>query len=231
MGPADQTNDAAFSPAIGTNVADLHQHAVAVHGRTHRRRRNKNISRKLCLQAFVQRTGFGNDKAEAIAVHAEPPDCHVFSRGSLGNGIAAGIHFHQLAHCCQVFQSLREHSTIIPTNAEFANQLLETGQAFGLALNFLKNVGIRNHRDGCHSRASLQRVPLQGYLSQPWRVAVFTKLRRKVFLLENPAMVKFVTGNDVSKAPHGNLIVAGHASTSPGCIIESAKQRHRSLAN
>ena len=66
---------ASFGAAVRTNVTDLYQHAVAVHGRSDGRRRYEYIARQPRLQAFVERTGLRGDKSEAITMHAQPPDC------------------------------------------------------------------------------------------------------------------------------------------------------------
>ena len=94
VGATDQAHDAAFGAAVRTNIPDFNQHPVAVHGRAHRWRRNENISRQPRLQAFLERTGFGDDKTEAVAMHAQPADGKVLASSGLGNGIAVGIYLH-----------------------------------------------------------------------------------------------------------------------------------------
>src|SRR5437016_1755486 len=40
MGTMERPHDAAFGATVGTKCGDLHQHAIAVHGRTDSRRRD-----------------------------------------------------------------------------------------------------------------------------------------------------------------------------------------------
>ncbi len=70
----DRANDASFGAAVGTDCADLYQHAVTVHRRAHRKRRNENVSRKLCLEPRIERGSVGSDKTVAVAMHAQPSD-------------------------------------------------------------------------------------------------------------------------------------------------------------
>ena len=145
VGATDQAHDAAFGAAVRTNIPDFNQHPVAVHGRAHRWRRNENISRQPRLQAFLERTGFGDDKTEAVAMHAQPADGEVLASSGLGNGIAVGIYLALTDPDYQLLQALGKFAAGVPTDAQLAHHLLEAGSAFGLALNLLQDVGIRNH--------------------------------------------------------------------------------------
>src|SRR2546429_6054695 len=71
MGAMERAHDATLSAPVGTNSGNLDQHAIAVHGRTNRRRRNENISAEPGFQAFIERAGIGYHKAKAVAVHAQ----------------------------------------------------------------------------------------------------------------------------------------------------------------
>ena len=84
MRPADQAHDAALGAAIRTNIDDFYQHAIAVHGRTHSGRRDENISRQARLEAFVERAGFGDHKAETITMHAQTADRHILAAAAWG---------------------------------------------------------------------------------------------------------------------------------------------------
>ena len=117
VGTADQPQNTAFSAAVGANIADFRQYPVTMHRRTDGRGRNENISSQACLQALVERTGLRDDEAEAVAVHAQAPDCQIFSRCGLRNGIAVGIDLHQLPLGDELLEPLRERAASISPDA------------------------------------------------------------------------------------------------------------------
>ncbi len=151
VSPSDQAQDTAFGAAVRTNVADLDDHAIAVHGRSHGRRRNEDVSHQSCLQARLERIGFRNYKTEAVAMHGQPSHRHVLAGGGLRNGIAVRPHLLKLAARHQVLKALEEFAAGISMDTEFARHLLEAGRAFGLLLDLLQDGGIGKHSDGCHS--------------------------------------------------------------------------------
>ncbi len=153
--PPDQAHDAPFGAAIRTDIADFHQHAIAVHGRPHEGRWNENVPSQLRFQALVERVGFRNHKPEAVAMHAQPAHRHVPACGGLRNGVAVGPDLLKLSPGRQVFQTLEQLAAGVPVDPEFTRQLLEARGAFGLLLDFLQDGGVGKHGDG----VSRSRIP------------------------------------------------------------------------
>ena len=106
VGTCHRADDAALGAALGTEGDNLHQHLVAMHGRTHGGRRNKYISRELCLEAFVKRGGIGGNESEAIAMHAQSSDYSVLACAGLRNRVAIRIELNQLTTASQTLQTL-----------------------------------------------------------------------------------------------------------------------------
>ena len=77
MGTREGAEDAAFGAAIGADGGDFDQDAVAVHGGSDGGRRNEDIAGKASLQIGIERIGFGNYEAEAVAMHGEAADQRV----------------------------------------------------------------------------------------------------------------------------------------------------------
>ena len=148
--PSDKTYDAPLGAAIRTNIANFDDHAIAVHGRSHSRRRNKDVSHQPGFQACLERVGFRNYKSEAIPMHAQPSHRHVFAGSGLRNGIAVGPNLLKLSTGHQVFQALEQFAATISVDAKLARHLFEAGGALGLLLDLLQDVGIGKHNDGCH---------------------------------------------------------------------------------
>jgi len=48
---------------------------------------------------------------------------------------------------------------------------------------------------------------------------------REVFLLEDPAMVQFVSGDEISDSAGADLILVCDAAALPGCFVQIAQQR------
>ncbi len=145
MRPSDQAHDSSFGAAIGTNVANFHDDAIAMHRRSHRWGRNKNVSHQARFQAFVERVGFRNDEAEAIAVHAQTAHGHVLAGGSLRNRVTVRTDLLKLTRGHQLFEAFEQLAAGVSMNSQFAQQLLEAGSVFGLALDLLQDDGIGKH--------------------------------------------------------------------------------------
>src|SRR5215831_2290742 len=62
-------DDPAFSATVMPEATQFYQHLVAMHGVADLWRRNKYVALELALGAGGKRAGFGDDEAEAIAVH------------------------------------------------------------------------------------------------------------------------------------------------------------------
>ncbi len=105
MSTVDGANDAPFGAAVGPDIADFDQHQVPVHGRTDSWRRDKDVPGELGFQRLLERSGVGNDKAKAIAMHAELTDNHVLAAGRLGESVAVGLDRNELA---AGYQALRD---------------------------------------------------------------------------------------------------------------------------
>ena len=88
MGARQRAQDAAFGAAIGTNVADFDEDAVAVHGRADGMWRNKDVAGQTGLETRIERSGFRDHEAEAVAMHGQAANEGVASRGRLRNGVA-----------------------------------------------------------------------------------------------------------------------------------------------
>src|ERR1019366_2140811 len=84
MGTREGAEDAAFGAAIGADGRDFDQDAVAVHGGSDGGRRNEDIAGKASLQISIERIGFGNDKAETVAMHGQAADKRVATHQASG---------------------------------------------------------------------------------------------------------------------------------------------------
>src|SRR5581483_493960 len=144
LGAADYANDPALGAAVRPNCGDFHEHAISVHRGANRGRRNKNVTFQGFLQTRINGTGVGDNKAVAVAVHAEPARDHVLAARRLGRCIPFRIHLNELTAVYQPAQAAREFLAAIPVEPEFANQLFVAGRLFGLALDLLENGGIAN---------------------------------------------------------------------------------------
>ena len=121
MGAMKRAHDATLSASVGTNSGDLDQHAIAVHGRTNRRRRNENISAEPGFQAFIERAGIGYHKAKAVAVHAQLAHDQVLAGGGLRNCIAIGIHLDQLLAAHHLLQAFGKLAPGVTVDSHFAH--------------------------------------------------------------------------------------------------------------
>ena len=74
MGAREGADDAAFGAAIGADGGDFDQYAVAVHGGSDGVRRNEDIAGEASFQTGIERSGFGNHEAEAVAMHGQAAD-------------------------------------------------------------------------------------------------------------------------------------------------------------
>ena len=74
MRPRQGTQDAAFSSAVGADGGDFHQYAVAVHGGSDGVWCNENVASEASFETFVERRGFGDHEAKAVAMHGEAAD-------------------------------------------------------------------------------------------------------------------------------------------------------------
>src|ERR1700680_1499137 len=142
MSADDGANDAAFGAAIGSDRADLYQHAVPVHRRAYGGRRDENIPGELRVEACVERGGVGGDEPVAVAMHAQFSDKNVFARGSLRNRVAVGIDLDQLTTAHQALQALGEFVARIAMESQLPHQLLEACGTFGLPFDLLEDGGI-----------------------------------------------------------------------------------------
>ena len=162
VSPAHRPDNTSFGPAVGTDGANLNQHAVAVHGGTDKRRWDENIPGKARFQGFIECAGIGDDEAEAIAMHAEASFQHILSGGGVGKGVAVRIHAQELAAGHQAFELPGELGTGLAPQAQFAHQLLEARGLSGLALDFFDDGGIGEHGGGrVFSFQSLQHTSAQ----------------------------------------------------------------------
>lgn len=139
------TNDAAFGAAVGADVGNFHQHAVAVHRGADKRRRDENVTGKARLQARVESCRIRRDETESVAVHAEAADQRVLSRGRLWKRVAIRIDQRELPCGDHPFKPFRKFTSLCAMQAEFAQQLFVTCHALGLALDFFQDGGIGEH--------------------------------------------------------------------------------------
>ena len=106
--------DAAFGTAIGTDGGDFDQNAVAVHRGADGVRRDEDIASQAGFQTSVERSGFGNREAEAVAMHGQPADQQVASLGGLRNSVALGVDLQQFAFADECVQTVREFAPRSP---------------------------------------------------------------------------------------------------------------------
>ena len=81
MGARQRADDTAFGAAVGADGGDFDQDAVAVHGGSGGVRRNEDIAGEASLETVIERSGFGNHEAEAVAMHGQAADEQVASLG------------------------------------------------------------------------------------------------------------------------------------------------------
>src|SRR5438874_2109665 len=87
MCPIERANNTPLRAPIVAYVRNFHEHAVPVHSRTDRVRRNENVSRKASLQIRRGRSEVRDHKSESIAVKRELSRNEVFSGRGLRNRI------------------------------------------------------------------------------------------------------------------------------------------------
>ena len=104
MSSYDGPNDTTFRAAVGPDGADLHQHAVTMHGGADGVRCDKNVPRETALKPVIERAGVRDHESETVPMHGEPSHHHVLTFGVLANGIAVRIDFDQLAGSDQSLQ-------------------------------------------------------------------------------------------------------------------------------
>src|ERR1700728_536115 len=146
-----RTHDAAFGAAIGTSGDDIDQHAIAVHGIADGVRRDENIAHEARLERRTQRTGVGDDEAEAVAVHGEAADDQVFVilvGCGLRQSVAIGIELNQFSCGDQLLEMRVEISAGFAVQAEFAHELLESGSTLGLEGDVFQYGGVGKHGYG-----------------------------------------------------------------------------------
>ena len=83
MRARQRADDAAFGAAVGADGGDFDENAVAVHGGTDGVRRNEDIAGEAGLETGIERRGFGNHEAEAVAMHGQAADEQSSSLGHL----------------------------------------------------------------------------------------------------------------------------------------------------
>src|SRR5579862_3474474 len=109
------------------------------------RRRNENIPGEPGFQRWIQRTGIGNDEAEAIAVHGQAANCQILVGRGLWQGVAIGIRLDELSRGDQFLQMRIEIAAGVSVNTEFSYELLESSRAFRLPRDVLQDGGIGKH--------------------------------------------------------------------------------------
>ena len=106
VGAVDGADDAAFGAAVGTDVSDFDQDLIAVHGGADLVRGDEDVAGESGFQGGAQRFGVGDDEAEAVAVHGETPGNEILVGGGLGEGIAVGVDWNELAGFDELLQAL-----------------------------------------------------------------------------------------------------------------------------
>ncbi len=71
-------------------------------------RRNEDIAGEAGLETRIERSGFGNHEAEAVAMHGQAADQQVASLGGLRNGVALGVDLQQFAFADERVQAVGE---------------------------------------------------------------------------------------------------------------------------
>ena len=74
MRARERSDNASFGAAIAANGGDFDQDAVSVHGRPDGVRRDEDIAGEAGLEIRIERSGFGNHEAEAVAMHGQAAD-------------------------------------------------------------------------------------------------------------------------------------------------------------
>ncbi len=74
MRAREGADDAAFGAAIAADGGDFDEDTVAVHGGSDGVRRNEDIAGEVGLKIRIERSGFGDDEAEAVAMHGQAAD-------------------------------------------------------------------------------------------------------------------------------------------------------------
>src|SRR5271170_2281529 len=108
MGARQGTYDAPFGASIRPDGSNLDQHPVAVHGRPSSVWRNENIACEPAFETCIERSGFGNHEAEAIAMHRQTADEQVASLRSLRNGVTFRVDLQQFTFSDQRMQPVSQ---------------------------------------------------------------------------------------------------------------------------
>ncbi len=119
-----------------------------MHRRPNKRRRDKNVSRKLRFQALIERTGIRKDEPETVAVHAESSDYQILASGGFRNRVAVRIYLHKLAASRELVQFLLQLAAGFSVQSQFTHQLFESGSVPGLAVDVAQNVRVGDHTVG-----------------------------------------------------------------------------------
>jgi hypothetical protein len=83
MSSRQRADYASVSAAVITDVCNFNEDTIAVHGRSDCVGGYKNIPRKAGLHTFIERSGFWNDEAVAVAVHGQTANNLVAALGGL----------------------------------------------------------------------------------------------------------------------------------------------------
>jgi hypothetical protein len=81
MGAGQGAEDAAFGAAIGADGSYFDEDAIAVHGGSDGVRGNEDVAGEARFQIGIERVGFGDDEAIAVAMHGEAADEEIVSLG------------------------------------------------------------------------------------------------------------------------------------------------------
>lgn len=78
-------------------------------------------------------------------MHAEPAHDHVLAGRTRGHGIAIGVDLYELASGDEPVKAVVEFTALLPVQAQFPGQLLESGCVFGLLRDLFQDGRVRKH--------------------------------------------------------------------------------------
>ena len=97
MRAIDGADYAPLCTAVWTDLHDIHQDHVSVHGRADLMWRNKDVTGDLGFKLSAHRFGIGDHEPESVAVHAQTAGDEVLVGSGLRKLVSVGVDWNQSA--------------------------------------------------------------------------------------------------------------------------------------
>ena len=112
------------------------------------------------------RLGVRNDEAESIAVHGEPARDQILVGSRSGAERIDPINRKKLSARHQLLQQVIKFAPLVPVQAEFTHELLESRSTLGLPRDIFQDCRIREHRSCRLSAVSFQLNASRAFTNQ-----------------------------------------------------------------